>query len=272
MHADWLSLLDHRVLAPRLEQTDAILGCSRHITELTQAAFPALAGRCVTVHNGVDLERFRPPERRPHGALRLLTVGRIAPEKGIHVLLDALPRIHEIDPSVELHLIGPEAPVSVEMLVALSDDPLVTALGRFHPGPYLAPLLDRLPPRSRDRVRVVGKLSHVQTAPQYTRASILVAPSLWEPFGMPIVEGMAAGLPVVASRIDGIPEIVEPDHTGFLVPPGDSGALADALLALVADEGLRERFGHAGRARVERLFSWGRIADAAAAVYEGSAR
>jgi glycosyltransferase involved in cell wall biosynthesis len=91
-------------------------------------------------------------------------------------------------------------------------------------------------------------------------------PTAPEPFGRAVAEAMAVGCPVVAARCGGIPEIVGDNVTGFLVPPGDTQGFASAVVQLLKDSALRERFGRAGRHRAEALFSIGahttRILDA----------
>ncbi|EQD38607.1 glycosyl transferase group 1 [mine drainage metagenome] len=93
---------------------------------------------------------------------------------------------------------------------------------------------------------------------EYASADLFVLPSHMEPFGIVLLEAMAAGLPVVATSVGGIPEVVHSGLTGLLVPPRDPAALARALDTLVADPQLRSRFGDRGRARAEE-FSWPRL-------------
>ena len=94
-----------------------------------------------------------------------------------------------------------------------------------------------------------------------------------EAFGVAAVEASAIGLPVVASAVGGLPEVVEDGRTGYLVPPGDEGALADRLAALIADRDLRARLGAAGRSLVTRCYDWREsVQDVMETLYEGLAR
>ncbi|HOL93541.1 MAG TPA: glycosyltransferase family 4 protein [bacterium] len=96
----------------------------------------------------------------------------------------------------------------------------------------------------------------------YQQMDIVAVPSTWiEPFGITAPEAMAAGLPVVASRIGGLQQTVEHEKTGILVEPGNPHALAEALRRLILDPDLRARFGNAGRERVLDHYNWNRILD-----------
>jgi glycosyltransferase involved in cell wall biosynthesis len=102
----------------------------------------------------------------------------------------------------------------------------------------------------------------------YRRAALFVMPSYYETFGISCLEAMAFGLPVVATRAGGLPEVVEDGVTGLLVPPGDSAALADAICRLLADADLRQRLGETGRERVVANFTAERVVQETMAVYE----
>ncbi|MFV9505985.1 MAG: glycosyltransferase family 4 protein [Oscillochloridaceae bacterium umkhey_bin13] len=128
----------------------------------------------------------------------------------------------------------------------------------------------------RDNVRaycdLLGHIPWHNLIALYRKATIFVMPSLYESFGISIIEAMACGLPVVATTAGAIPEVVEHGVTGLLVPPGDSIALAEAIIQLARDPELRSRLGKAGRERVQSMFTVGHVADQTLSVYEACKR
>jgi glycosyltransferase involved in cell wall biosynthesis len=201
---------------------------------------------------------------------RLLFVGRVSPEKGIHVLVDAFVRVAERHANVDLDLVGDVSSLPRELIVDLSRDPVINALARFYDDrPYRAHLEDRIPPALRDRVHFTGIVPQVDLAELYQRAEVFILPSsCHEAFGMPLAEAMACGRPVVGARAGGIPELFEDGISGFLVEREDPEALADAILRLLDDSELRQTMGARGRERSREYFSWEVIARETAALYE----
>jgi glycosyltransferase involved in cell wall biosynthesis len=264
MHCDWLADLSRGMVARRLRSADMVLGCSDHVTGRIRARFPELGDRVGTRLNGVDVDRFRPAAERPPRTV--FFAGRIAPDKGVHVLCDAFRAVRRRFPDAELVLVGPEAPVPRDMQVALSDDPLVRGLDVFYGRSYLAALRERLGDDA-GAVRFVGQVPVDEMPGRYDEATVVVLPSLEEGFGLPLVEAMAAGLPTVASRVGGMPEIVVGGETGFLVPPGDADALAEAIARVLADPELGRRLGAAGRVRAVERYSWDVIVEPTVALH-----
>lgn len=271
MHCEWLSQLDPAIVARRLEQVDTIFCCSRHIMQRLLERFPALEGRVHVIFNGCEVERFVPqPEAGgPEGVQtpRLLFVGRISPEKGVHNLIEAFAEVAAQRPDVRLDLVGGFGNLPPEFLIHVSHDPLVKGLQRFYENDYVGELKRRIPAAIRDRVSFYGNVSHDDIARYYCQASVFVCPSLSDAFPLTVVEAMSAGLPVVACKVGGIPEAVVHGETGLLVEPDNTTALSDALLRLLDDRVLRRRLGAAGRARALRLFSWRAISSEVAGVY-----
>jgi phosphatidyl-myo-inositol alpha-mannosyltransferase len=180
------------------------------------------------VPNGIDHAALAALDSDRQGG-RILFVGRDEPRKGLPVLLDAFAHLPG---EPELVLVGPSCGLQ---------------LG--------------------ERVRALGRVSDGEFREELARADVLVAPSLGgESFGLVLAEAMAAGLPVVASDIEGYRAVL-PESAGRLLPPGDAVALAAVLEELLADGEQRARLGRAGRRESER-YAWPLVAERTLAVYE----
>lgn len=261
MQCDWLVQLDRDLIEGHLRHVDKIVGCSEYVTEGIRKRFPDHAEQCMTVYNGVDGHTFSPrtlSERRE----RVIFVNRISPEKGLHVLLKAFEQVARQRPNATLEIVGPNSALPMEVVISLSDNPAVRALDRFYHGTYLEHMRQCVRGVLDGRVFFLGPLLHEQLTERLRQADVLVQPSVFdEPFGIPIVEAMASGLPVVASRVGGISELVAHGQTGLLVERNNPSALAEALLRLLDNPVLASAMGQAGRERVEQKFSWERIVD-----------
>jgi glycosyltransferase involved in cell wall biosynthesis len=271
MNCEWLSQHDPSMIGPRLARADAILGCSGHIARKIVERFPQFEARCQVVYNGTDVERFLPAGdsvvAHAPAPLRILFVGRISPEKGVHLLVDAFATVGDKFPTATLELVGGAGSLPADFLVALSDDPLVKGLESFYGGDYLTEIKRRVPERLKERVIFHGNVVHRDLAGHYGRATVFVNPSLSDAFPLTVVEAMAAGLPIVASEVGGVPESVAEEVTGLLVKPNSAEALAFGLCRLLGDSNLRTRMSAAARERALTLFSWQAIAGRAAQVY-----
>jgi len=180
------------------------------------------------------------PLELPDGARVLLGVGRLVPQKGYDVALRAFTELRVRHPDALLVILGEG-----------TERDQLEQLGReLDLGSSLL-----LPGRAGD---VTAWLR---------RAELLVHPARWEGFGLVLLEAMLAGLPVVASRVSAIPEIVADGESGLLVPPDDPDALAAALEQVLADGALARNLGESGLARARNEFSVERMARATAAVY-----
>lgn len=261
MSCEWLSQLDHRTIERRLEPADLVVCASDYLTRRVRERFPRLAQRCRTIPNGADPIAFAPREADPEpDAGRLLFVGRVSPEKGVHVLIDAFARVAERHEGVRLDVVGWLQSLPPDHLVGLSDEPEVAALSRFYAEDYAVALARRVPSHLRDRVVFTGHVPHAHLPRYYERAAVVVNPSFSESFGMSLAEAMAFAKPVIATRVGGVPEVIEDGVTGVLVRRGDAGELAEAIGRLLADRDLRASMGRAGRRRAADLFSWDRVA------------
>jgi glycosyltransferase involved in cell wall biosynthesis len=262
MQCEWLNQLDRRLVSGHLEHVDLILGCSDFITRKARAALPEHAALCHTLLNGYDAERFQPASLAVSGTKRLLFMGRLTPEKGVHVLIDAFQRIADGFPQAELDIVGPEDVTPRSFVVAISDNPATRDLERWHGRSYLAALKQAVPRSLAGRVHFVGSVPHEQTASYYRRSYAYVHPAVWdEPMAMPLFEATASGLPVIATRTGGTPEVVLHGKTGLLVAANDTEALASAIGQLLSDPGLRTKMSRAGGQWAVSNLSWDRVAE-----------
>ena len=274
MHCDWLSQLGPRTARRQLRHADLVLGVSEYITNRARAAYPELADRCRTLHNGVDLERFVPLGKQPARLQALaaelrrswgagegpvvLYVGCLAPEKGIHVLLESFGHVLRRVPDATLVLIG--AHNRYFQVVAPRGRAVRREL-RIRQRGYPQEVAALAEPLG-ERAVFAGGVDHGDMAAAYAAADVLVMPSTGdEPFGLPVLEANACGIPVVATARGGLPEIVADGVNGRLVPGGDAPALADALADLCLDPPLARRLGEAGLRRTAERFTWGAQAE-----------
>jgi glycosyltransferase involved in cell wall biosynthesis len=267
MHCEWLTQLDRAVVGPRVRACDLVIGVSDHLADKTRARFPECAARIRRLYNGADVERFdvaADADRAARPIKRLLYVGRISPEKGIHTLLDAFGLAARRRDDVHLRVIGAEEIVAWEAIVPFCDDPKVLALDHWFRGGYMDHLRAQLAQLPGERVEFFARhVPHAELPQHYSEADVFIFPSVWEePFGMPLVEAMSAGLACVATRGGAFPEIVEDGRTGLLVDRGDVQQLANAIVRLCEDEALRASMGQAARIRAREKFSWDHVADA----------
>ena len=187
------------------------------------------------VHHGVDLNEFELHEvsrRSPSGRLRLVSIARLVPHKRVADGIRAVRRLLDRGVDTEYRIIG-DGPERAK-LEALSSE--LQLNDRVH---FL-----RFPPRAKLVEEIVA-------------SDILVHPSEAESFGIAVIEGMAAGLPVVVARSGGVLDIVEHGRFGYLYEAGDIDALADYVAELAGDPAKRQLFGKVARNVAEARFSWG---------------
>lgn len=209
------------------------------------------ASRTTTIYNGVEIRpasspggRFRAELGVPPGAPLVLSVGRFHAQKDQETLLLAWRLVTSHRPDAVLAIVG-----SGTLESRLSS--VICAQGMSN------------------SVRLVAPRETLADA--YRDADVFALSSRWEGLPYVILEAMAHSLPVASTWVDGIPEAVADGSTGLLVPPGDPSALGQALVRLVSDPAQRARLGAAGRARVERDFSLGRMIDEVARLYRRQA-
>jgi glycosyltransferase involved in cell wall biosynthesis len=241
--------------------------------------FPSIADRSETLYSNIDPEEFRREKDysigRRRQEKRILYSGGVSPHKGPHILLDAFSIVAKQYPNVHLEFVGSMANYPMEENWDLKDGATLKQVAPFyamHPitrlqarlglkpedaGTYQAYLKTKLTPEVAGKVTFAGFVSRVDLVDRFYDADIFVFPPIWdEGFGLPPVEAMAAGAPVVGTRSGALPETVIDGETGFLVEKNNPQALAQQILRLLTDDDLREKMGRAARRRALSTFTW----------------
>jgi glycosyltransferase involved in cell wall biosynthesis len=262
MQSEWLSQMNRDAVAEQLRAVHAVVAVSGHVERLFRTAFPNYEGIVEVVHNGVNTELFRPAAavREDTRTQRLLYVGRVSPEKGVHTLLQAFKTVAARFPNARLDLVGGRGAMPMRLLVGLSDDPLVSALQRFYHPDGSSDYPEQLDEMVRsagleDRVTFHSYLPHKEIISYYQLADLVVNPSLSETFGISIVEAMACGIPVVGTRVGGMLDTIV-DEVGRAVPAEDPALLAEAICEILDNRALGQQMGARGRERAVRHFTW----------------
>ena len=233
-HAKDLYTTLPRNLRIRGDAADFIVTCSTANADyLRQLLSREAAGRIQVIHHGVDLGRFMPGQAKEPG--RILSVGRLVPKKGFADLIAALDQLNRDGYGFDAEIYG--------------GGPLHDDLRRQAQRCGLT-----------DHIRFHGARPQEAIIAAYRRAALFVlAPVITDTGdrdGIPnvLVEAMACGVPVISTRVSGIPELITDGIDGLLVEPDDPVGLAQAMARLLTDPDLGARLGRAGRQKVERLF------------------
>ncbi len=222
---------------------DAVVAPSRETARELETDYGCRVARVIA--NGITPPAL-PPRPPAETGVEVLYAGRLRTRKAVAVLVEAFATVHHRAPHARLRLAGDgEQRAALEAQVQRLD---------------LA-----------DAVHFEGAVPHARMPELYAAADVFCLPSLYEGFPLAILEAMAAGLPVVATRVAGNPEAVDDGAHGRLVEAEDAAALAAALLDLIEDRESRQRMGRQARRRVEEEFSIERIGAAYRELWEGLA-
>jgi glycosyltransferase involved in cell wall biosynthesis len=189
--------------------------------------------------NAVDVNLFRPKadSARTNGAIRVGYAGQWVPRKGVAQLLEAWKTVKSEMPAAELYLAG-GAKLWKNSDANRQGEPIAASVQQME---------------EQNLLHWVGVVPRSQMPDFWNSGDVAVVPSLYEPFGLVALEALACGVPVVASAVGGLQEIVEDGESGILVPPGDAGAIARALRELLSNESLRFRLAQGARHRAEEF-------------------
>ncbi|MDT8371113.1 MAG: glycosyltransferase family 4 protein [Gammaproteobacteria bacterium] len=229
----------HGELAKRLAHICHVLAPSEELCEATRTI--GFKNPIDFIPNAVDITRFTPAENRPERPVTILLARRLVDKNGVTVYAEAVSALKGLD----VHLLfagnGPER-AKVEQILKEN-------------GMY-------------DKSTFLGDISNQQMPDIYRSADISVLPSFMEATSITGLESMACGLPLVGTRVGGIPTLISESETGILVPSGDPNSLGKALVELVNNPILREEMGLKARKKAEQQFSWLSIAARTAAIYQ----
>lgn len=247
-----------------------VYGAATHVVPASAAGledvrgvFGVPADKCRVFYNSLEDPLAKPERAQPKGGSaavretlaresdavepqtrRLVCVGRLFPTKGQDVLIRALALLKERAPCVRIEFLGggPEEGTLRKLAREVSVE---------------------------DACEFAGAVSHAEVLRRVARADATVVPSRSDNCPLVVIESLALGVPLVASKVGGIVETIDEGVEGFLVPPDDAAALADRLAALLTDEGLRRRMGGAARARFLAQFEQGRVVAEQVRWFEG---
>ncbi len=228
---------DRHMLREKVAEAAFVVAISNYNREvILEECGPSAGVKVTVIHCGVDIRRFRPDSvGGGEGSLRVFCIGTLHEVKGQTYLIEACRNLAARGVPFACHLVG--------------DGPDRRELTRQAERAGFG-----------ERVRFHGRLTQQEVREVLRRADVVVAPSVptrsgrREGIPVALMEAMASGVPVVASRISGIPELIEDGETGLLVDPRDVEGFAKALERLFRDERLRRRLGAAGRAKIEQEF------------------
>jgi glycosyltransferase involved in cell wall biosynthesis len=219
---------------------DRVLTSSEASGREIRRDFGVHPGRLAMVANGLDTDLYAPDPDVPRAPREILCVGRASdPNKGVRTLVDALARLPR---DVRLTLVDDDTPGNAARRRAREQG-------------------------CADRLDLVGRVPTPELVRLYRRAALVVVPSRYEGFGLPAVEAMACGTPVVATSAGALPEVMGVGGGGVLVPPDDPDALAKAVASLLEQPETRQRLGARARPRIVASYSWPRVAGRTAQVY-----
>lgn len=274
MHCDWLIELDSKIISRRLENVDAILGVSNYIMEGVKSKFPQFKNKCHTLCNGGNQTAFRKVSKVTNTESQaickelglekekiVLFLGRITPEKGVHILIDAMKLVLKLYPDCVLLIGGgfyPNPPNPIWLRNSDSKFKEFEVLKNNYQE-YLKNLSQGI----KDKVKILGDITHNKLPLYYSLCDTFAHPSVWnEPCSLTLFEAMACECPVISTYTGGTSEVVVHGKTGLLVKPNDPQVLADAILQLLENKTLSKQMGSEGRKRIEKEFSWDKTSQA----------
>jgi glycosyltransferase involved in cell wall biosynthesis len=225
-----------------MKRSDALIAVSKYTVDELTELYGINEEKIHVIYNGVDINKFKPrPDRaelrREFGLEEeqkiVLFVGRLYHRKGLEILLNSIPPVLQEFKDVKFAISGTGFKKKEERLRKLAKE------------------LD-----IEDHVAFLGYVSDEKLPNIYAASDIFVLPAIYENFPFAILEAQATGLPVISTKVGGIPEFLVDKQNGFLIDPGDSTQLTQRVLALLQDPKLAKEMGDRGRKLIEEKLSW----------------
>jgi glycosyltransferase involved in cell wall biosynthesis len=234
-----LGRLSQRMYFQTLKQAERILVTVDTLRHTLPGQFQA---SIQVIPFGIDTTQFTPCERRPSAPPTILFLANLLKRKGLRFLLEAMPLIISEIPDVQLIVVG-GGPSEI----------------------YFKELAAKLEISSN--INFVGRVEHSRTVEFFQQCDLYCLPSLGEPFGVSLLEAMACGKPVVATKAGGIPSFVESGRCGYLVPTRDSQALASRIIEILSNRPLAAKMGRHNRDLCINKYDWETVVDKIETVY-----
>jgi glycogen synthase len=251
-HSGWISgpisRQVHALESWLVRESDSVIACSASMRDEVNELFGPGLSEIHVIRNGIDAARWPFALRRPRpGPPKLLYVGRLEYEKGIHDAIAALPRIRRTHPGITLTIAGEGTQLD-----------WLKEQARLH--------------RVLKATKFAGKLDHSELLALIHTADAIVLPSHYEPFGIVALEAAATGIPLVTSTAGGLGEAVINGQTGVSCAPRDVAGLAAAVRVFLDDPAAAQRRAFAARERLTSHFDWQTVARETAQVYLSAKR
>jgi glycosyltransferase involved in cell wall biosynthesis len=225
-----------------MKRSDALIAVSKYTVDELTELYGIKEEKIHVIYNGVDMEKFKPrPNRaemyREFGLEEdhkiVLFVGRLYHRKGLEILLRSIPPVLREFSKVKFVISGKGFKKKEENLRILAQELNI-----------------------EENVKFLGYVPDEKLPSLYSASDIFVLPAIYENFPFAILEAQATGLPVISTKVGGIPEFLVDNENGFVIDPGDSIQLTQRLLALLQDAKLAKEMGDRGRKLIEEKFDW----------------
>lgn len=237
------SLIHKKMIRHVLDQADGITATSKMLSDIT-SGFTSPKKNITRIPFGVDLDRFKPAlEKNRRSGITLGVIKKLDRTYGIEYLIRGFALVEKKYQDARLLIAG--------------DGPLLGELKN------LARQLG-----CGRKIEFTGKIPHSQVPALLNQMDIFVMPSIRESFGIAALEASACELPVIASNVGGVPEVILDRKTGLLIPPQNPSAIADAVLYLIANPDHRKKLGKSGREFVKKNYDWQKNAQRMESLYK----